>query len=123
MVATLGLLAASLRAAPAPDWTKVKVGMNSEEAVKELGEPLIRTYGRGIEVWIYDGRGEALFTGGPLKSWTAGSPTPESIARPASDDVLIRPVRRLPLRLAPIAALPARIEEPADGTRFRYRPR
>lgn len=90
------LLTASLSAAG--DWAQLKGGMTGAEAVKLLGEPLIRTAGRGFQVWIYDGRGEVVFAGGPLKAWTAAKPTAESLSRPVALDVLIRAARptRLP---------------------------
>jgi hypothetical protein len=115
-----GLFLGLVPALAAPDWTKIKEGMKAEEAVKQLGEPLFRSSARGFEVWIYDGRGEVLFSGGPLKAWTVGAPTAESLARPVALDVLIRSVRRSRIRLAPIQALPVRTYQDESATHFRY---
>jgi len=113
------LCAALTRVHAAAEWDKLKAGMASDAALKELGEPLIRTYGRGFEVWIYDGKGEALFTGS-LKAWTVAKPSAESLSRPIALDVLIKARPRI--RLAPLQALPQPIQLPeANTTRFRYR--
>ncbi len=74
----------------ADGWVQLKLGMTSNETMKFLGEPLMRTKARGIERWIYDGGGETVFMGGPLISWTVASPTPESEARSIEYDVLMR---------------------------------
>ncbi len=78
------------------DWSKVRTGITAATAAEALGRPLIRTYGRGIEVWIYDGCGEIMFAGGPALGWSLPVPNPESAARPVEQDVLLRPVIRLP---------------------------
>lgn len=115
------LLAASISAIAAPDWTKVKPGMTAEDAAKLLGQPLVRTTARGFDVWIYDGRGEVVFSGGPLKSWTQGTPTTESLARPVAADVMFRAARRAKgTRLAPAQALPPRTYQEMSTTHFRY---
>ncbi len=117
----LALLACLLTASvwAAGDWAQLKSGMTGAEAAKLLGEPLIRTAGRGFQVWIYDGRGEAVFAGGPLKAWTVAKPTAESLSRPAALDVLIRPAR--PLRLPrPQSVPPADYYREVSATRFRY---
>ena len=116
-----GLTAAASFAGAAPDWTKIKAGMNGDEALKQLGYPLIRTAGRGFEVWIYDGRGEMVFSGGPLKDWTVGAPTAESLARSVAQDVLIRAAPRRRQRLSPVQALPAvQTYQEISTTHFRY---
>ena len=114
------LLLASAQAEPA--WTKLKVGMSSDEALKHLGEPLIRTKARGLERWIYDGSGEVCFYGGPVKFWTVAMPTPESDAKPVDTDVMFRPAR-VPRFPATQQATSTATVEPAviDGPRFRYR--
>ncbi len=103
----------------ASDWTKIKAGITPFQAADVLGPPLIRTYGRGFQVWIYDSRGEIVFAGGPAMGWTPPVPNPESASRPVELDVLIRPLVRLPaLRsLDPQRAIQ---EDPFD-TRFRYK--
>lgn len=102
----------------AADWSRIKAGVTTAQTVEALGTPLIRTYGRGFEVWIYDSCGEVVFGGGPALGWSVPVPNPESAARPVERDVLIKPVVRLPaLRsLAPQQAMPP---EPTE-TRFRY---
>ncbi len=116
------LLAADVSAVAAPDWTKVKAGMNGDEAVKLLGQPLLRTAARGFDVWIYDGRGEMIFSGGPLKAWTMGAPTAESLARPVTQDVMFRASHRSVRRLPPTPSLPAPIRtyQEISTTRFRF---
>ncbi|HWA27962.1 MAG TPA: hypothetical protein VG734_20085 [Lacunisphaera sp.] len=102
----------------AADWKKLKTGVTATQAADLLGEPLIRTYGRGIQVWIYDGRGEIMFAGGPALGWTVPAPSAESLSRPVALDVLIRPVRLPSLR----SFTPQRqtYVDPFD-TRFRYK--
>jgi hypothetical protein len=101
----------------ATDWTQIKAGVTPEQTTAALGQPLIRTYGRGFEVWIYDSRGEVVFGGGPALGWTSPVRNPESESRPVESDVLIKPVVRLPSlrRNVQAATLPAPTE-----TRFRY---
>jgi len=120
----LGLIAPGLSQGAA-DWTKVKAGIMPTEAVEVLGRPLIRTYGRGFQVWIYDGAGEIVFGGGSALGWTQPAPTQESLSRPVEQDVLIRPVVRLPSLQG---FTPQRqtfqiqtYEDPFE-TRFRYKP-
>jgi hypothetical protein len=100
------------------DWSRLKLGLTQEQTTEALGKPLIRTYGRGFEVWIYDSHGEVLFAGGPATGWTRPVPNPESASRPVERDVLIKPLVRLP---------PLRSLDPTQGVaptnsevRFRY---
>lgn len=113
----LGVFAVAARAGQ--EWSQLKVGMPPADAIKHLGEPLIKTNGRGFEVWYYDGRGEVQFAGS-LKAWTNATPTTESLARPVTQDVLIKaaPRRRLPssFSLPPVDAF-----REVSSTRFRYR--
>ena len=51
-------------------WALLKVGMSTDEAMEVIGDPLMKTYGRGFELWIYDNHAEAVFYGGPLIGWT-----------------------------------------------------
>lgn len=104
----------------AADWAKMKTGITPTQAAEALGQPLIRTYGRGFQVWIYDGFGEIIFGGGPALGWTQSSPTPESLSRPVALDVLIRPVVRLPA-LRQFTPQTQTYEDPVD-TRFRFKP-
>lgn len=101
------------------DWTCLREGITVGETAEALGQPLIRTYGRGFEVWIYDSRGEVVFAGGERAlGWSLPVPNPESAARPVERDVLLKPVVRLPAlrRTSPEpTALPAETE-----VRFRY---
>jgi hypothetical protein len=102
----------------AADWSRIKSGVTAAQATDALGKPLIRTYGRGFEVWIYDSCGEVVFAGGPALGWSLPVPNPESASRPVERDVLIKPLVRLPkLRsLAPPQPGPNEVTE----TRFRY---
>jgi hypothetical protein len=113
-------LSVSVLARGAADWSKVKTGITPAEAADALGTPLIRTYGRGFQMWIYDGCGEIIFAGGPAMGWTRPAPTQESLSRPVESDVLIRPVIRLPsLRgFTPQRQNVQTYEDPFD-TRFR----
>ena len=104
----------------AADWTKIKTGITPTEAADVLGKPLIRTYGRGFQLWIYDGCGEIVFGGGPALGWTQPAPTQESLARPVENDVQFRPVVRLPT-LRSLNPQRQTYEDPFD-TRFRYKP-
>jgi hypothetical protein len=117
--AFLGLVVVQAHATTVSDWTKLKGGMNGDEATRQLGQPLIRTTGRGVEIWIYDGCGEAVFDGGPLKSWRAATPSAESLARPVSSDISLPATARRKTRLAPVQALPARTYQEISTTRFR----
>ena len=100
------------------DWTRLKLGLTPEQTTEALGKPLIRTYGRGFEVWIYDSHGEVLFAGGPATGWSHPVPNPESASRPVERDVLIKPLVRLP----PLRSLnPTVAEAPGSSeVRFRY---
>ena len=114
----LGLLIPVLSQGAA-DWTKMKTGITPTEAAEAVGKPLIRTYGRGFQVWIYDGCGEIIFGGGPALGWTQPAPTQESLSRPVALDVLMRPVVRLPA-LRNFTPQQQSYEDPFD-TRFRYK--
>ncbi|HEY4249432.1 MAG TPA: hypothetical protein VGM64_21600 [Lacunisphaera sp.] len=63
----------------AEDWSKLKIGMSTDQTAEILGAPLIRTVANGFELWIYDNHAEALFFGGPLIGWT----TPKTSKSPA----------------------------------------
>jgi hypothetical protein len=54
----------------AENWEKLKLGMSVEETLAALGQPLIRTAGRGFETWTYDKGGDVLIYGS-LIGWTA----------------------------------------------------
>ena len=58
-------------------WAQLKLGMTAEETVAALGEPLIRTVGRGFELWVYDDRAEVLFYG-PVIGWTTPGVGPKA---------------------------------------------
>jgi len=105
----------------APDWRQLREGMTMAEAVKFLGEPLLRCHARGLERWIYDGAGEVIFYGG-VRAWTVPSPSPESTARPVESDVLFRKAGAS-RAFAPPAATPPPASERgnAEGMHFRYR--
>lgn len=95
--------------------------MSGAEVVQLLGEPLLRLKGRGVERWTYDGAGEVIFYGGPVKFWTAASPSAESEAKPVESDVMFRPTR--PQRLLNVQTPAPTYSDPwaSEGSRFRYR--
>ena len=89
-----------------------------------MGEPVaLRLKGRGVERWIYDGAGEVIFYDGPVKFWTAATPSAVvSEAKPVESDVMFRPARTQ--RLLPLIQTPPPVSsQPAayDSPRFRYR--
>ena len=54
----------------AENWGNLKLGMSVEETLAALGQPLMRTSGRGFETWTYDKGGDVLIFGS-LIGWTA----------------------------------------------------
>lgn len=119
LAAFLSLVASAQDANP---WDMLKIGMNMDEARRYLGEPLIRTHARGVERWIYDGRGEVVFYSGPLVAWTVASPSAESLARPVILDVIFKaPLRNPRVReQAMLLAIPDFTRQ-GSSTSFRYR--
>lgn len=115
------LTSLSLPLTGSADWTCLREGITTAETAEALGQPLIRTYGRGFEVWIYDSRGEVIFAGGDRAlGWSLPVPNPESAARPVEHDVLLKPLVRLPA-LRRIPARPATTSVPVETeVRFRY---
>ncbi|MEO7413143.1 MAG: hypothetical protein ABIZ81_07285 [Opitutaceae bacterium] len=59
-----------LPGAAVENWGQLKLGMTVEETLAALGQPLIRTRGRGFETWTYDKGGDVLMYGS-LIGWTA----------------------------------------------------
>jgi hypothetical protein len=96
--------------------------MSADDIVRYVGEPLMRVKARGLERWIYDGCGEVVFYGGPVKFWTIPTPSPESEAKPVESDVMFRPPPR-GARSTTIQTPAPNSYDPsyADGPRFRYR--
>jgi hypothetical protein len=64
----------AVSAAPMP-WAQLKIGMAGEEIIALLGEPLMRSAGRGFQTWTYDDGAEVLVCG-LVMGWTM----PNSIA-------------------------------------------
>jgi len=60
-------------------WTKLKVGMSADEIVSLLGDPVLRSKGRGFETWTYEHGAEVLIYG-LVVGWTT----------PATATVLVR---------------------------------
>lgn len=60
-------------------WQKMKAGMTRHAMRSMLGDPLIRSSGRGFEVWVYDNRAEVVCIRGVVVAWTApgGKPNAE----------------------------------------------
>lgn len=118
LCSTLILVALATPLFGAADWSRIKAGVTPAQTTEALGAPLIRTYGRGFEVWIYDGSGEVVFGGGPALGWSVAAPNPESASRPVERDVLIKPVVRRPKPRNVTPLLPAP-QSPTE-TRFLY---
>jgi hypothetical protein len=71
----------------AEKWSQLKLGMTPKETLAMLGRPVLQTYGRGFEVWIYDNGAEALLFGS-LIGWTAPpSPVMVPVAAVRSVDI------------------------------------
>jgi hypothetical protein len=64
-------LCLAVNVSAAEGWARLKPGMSRVETVTVVGHPLIRTQGRGFEVWIYDGGAEVVCYRGALVAWTA----------------------------------------------------
>ena len=58
----------------AENWGQLKLGMSVEQTIAALGQPLLRTAGRGFETWTYDKGGDVLIYGS-LIGWTAPAST------------------------------------------------
>ena len=57
-------------------WSKLKVGMSPLQTVSALSVPVLRSAGRGFELWVYDNRSEVVFYGGAVVAWTVPPPDP-----------------------------------------------
>lgn len=71
-----GVLSVAQAASP---WSELKAGMDGEATAEKIGWPMLSTHGRGVEVWIYDHGGEAVFKNGVLLGWSV--PVRESAAK------------------------------------------
>ena len=71
------LLVVTGAARGADRWAQLRLGMTTNEAVSALGEPLVRSAGRGFELWIYDHDAEVLFFG-DLVGWTTPGTGPSA---------------------------------------------
>lgn len=71
-----GFLSVAQAASP---WSELKAGMDGETTAEKIGWPMLSTHGRGVEVWIYDHCGEAVFQNGSLLCWSV--PVRESAAK------------------------------------------
>ncbi len=67
------MMAAKMTASVA--WERVEAGLSHAEVRRILGEPLMRSTGRGFEVWIYDAQREVVWMRGVVVAWTAQDPT------------------------------------------------
>ena len=56
-------------------WNRLKPGMTPAEVSAAIGNPLLRSEGRGFILWIYDHQSEVIFHGGTVMGWTAPAPT------------------------------------------------
>lgn len=89
----------ALAADKSDGWAKLKSGMTPTEAKSTLGEPLIRTHGRGFELWMYDSGAEVVCFLGVVVAWTGpeGKRTTEGRG---IDLRVIKPVAVPPTRVA-----------------------
>ena len=67
--ALVALLLFPLAAQAAENWGRLKLGMSVEETIAALGQPLLRTAGRGFETWTYDKGGDVLLYGSVIAWW------------------------------------------------------
>jgi hypothetical protein len=111
----------------ADGWLNLKLGMSGSEVEAALGTPLVRSEGRGFEVWTYDDASEVVFYGRMI-AWTspASSAAPKYVMADwqftqglAERLVLPKPPRRR--NVAPPAPTPE-VSGPASYG-FRFRPR
>ena len=119
-LAFLGLLLCGPLPA-AESWTKMKLGMSAEQTVTLLGDPVLRSRGRGFETWTYDNGAEVLLHG-TVVGWTA--PVTAGLAKRSQDVWINRPAGRHYATLhaaladparAPAAPTPARRKTPPTG--------
>lgn len=69
-ILSLALLGPGLPAAESEArWQDLQIGYSVGQTVDLIGEPLLRSKGRGFETWTYDDGGEVLFHGA-LIGWT-----------------------------------------------------
>lgn len=66
----LSLVLAGSLSAEAPPWEQLKVGMTADQVITLLGDPVLRSKGRGFETWTYDDGAEVLVYG-LVVGWTA----------------------------------------------------
>src|SRR5450432_1350905 len=107
-------------------WAQIKAGMSSADTVKMLGEPLVRSQGKGFELWIYDRGAEVVFYG-DIIAWTApaGSAAPASANESwaffqAAPDQIALPFPK-PRTFLPVPELASIRTDSA--TKFRYVPK
>lgn len=103
----LAALATSASAQENDAWAQLRAGMTRIEADALLGRPLLRSTGKGFELWTYSGGAEVIFYRGPVYAWTAPMPTPAAVASETTKythDVFFLPGRPLPSRGQPAPA-------------------
>lgn len=69
-----GMMAALVGAAgmsASMSWERLEAGLSHTEVRGLIGEPLMRSAGRGFEVWIYDAQREVVWIRGVVVAWTA----------------------------------------------------
>lgn len=94
----------SLTAAGGP-WTQLKLGMSAVQAANLLGDPVLRSAGRGFETWTYDD-GAELVLHGTVVGWTA--PASAGLRMRSQDVWLSRPAGRHYATLHAVLTDPAR---------------
>jgi hypothetical protein len=73
------------RADWAPQWGKLKVGMDVQSARACVGMPLLRNHGRGgNETWTYDECGYVQLRFGRVTYWEAPKPIAQQMAQAAA---------------------------------------
>lgn len=86
-------------------WAQLRVGMSKDETAAVLGRPLLRTAGKGFELWIYNHGAEVVFHAGPVFAWTAPTVIPMAAPAPAkryTHDVFFLPGYRMPQHGTPV---------------------
>ena len=70
LVAVLTVTAFVSASRAALDWKNLKAGMTHDAVQAQLGQPLLKSSGRGFEVWIYDAQTEVVWLRGVVVAWT-----------------------------------------------------
>lgn len=70
LLAVLTMMAFVSASRGALQWKNLKAGMTPDAVQAQLGHPLLKSAGRGFEVWIYDAQTEVVWLRGVVVAWT-----------------------------------------------------